>query len=98
MVNRNPLAFGIAPTKDVLDIARRDYEKLKAAVQDQDPHEISDCLFNYVVTAYSVKDWLRSEPTVPREARQEITRIATSSMRVWPIREISNAYKHASRR
>jgi len=51
------------------------FEKLKRDANLLDDEITSDRLFNFVVTAYSMIDWIKNDPTVPflaKEAKDEL--------------------------
>ena len=51
--------FEIASPRDLLEKAKRDYEKMKADTS-------TDTIFNFFVTAYHVLDYVRISGTVPQ--------------------------------
>src|SRR5262245_23187408 len=55
------LTFGLKTARDLLDKLKRDADLL-------DEEVTSDRFFNFVVTGYSLVDWLKHEPSVPRAA------------------------------
>lgn len=56
------LTFGFASTRDL-------FEKLKRDADALDEEVTSDRLFNFVVTGYSLIDWIKNDPTVPASAK-----------------------------
>lgn len=56
------LTFGLTSAKDLLAKVQRD-----AALLDQEV--TSDAFFNFVVTGYSLIDWIKHDPTVPPAAK-----------------------------
>lgn len=56
------LTFGLATTKDLFAKLQRD----AAALDDE---VTSDRLFNFVVTGYSMIDWVKNDPMVPAAAK-----------------------------
>jgi hypothetical protein len=59
------LTFGFSSIRDVLAKLERD-----AAALDE---EVSgDRFFNFVVTGYSMIDWVKNDPTVPASAKLEV--------------------------
>jgi len=55
------LTFGLQNPRDLLDKLKRDAALLEEEVT-------SDRFFNFVVTGYSIVDWLKHEPSVPQAA------------------------------
>lgn len=58
-----PLTFGLQTPRDLFDKLKRDAALLEEEVT-------SDRLFNFVVTGYSIIDWLKHEPSAPQAATQ----------------------------
>lgn len=56
------LTFELKSPQDVLAKVRRELALLEGAAASQDKQRISDALYNFSVTAYHVKDWLREHP------------------------------------
>jgi hypothetical protein len=54
--------FGLASPRDLLAKLRRD-----AALLDK--QVTSDCVFNFVVTSYSLIDWIKNDSKLPSSAR-----------------------------
>jgi hypothetical protein len=57
-----PLTFGLTSLSDLFAKLQRDAEALDVEVT-------SDRLFNFVVTGYSMIDWVKNDPTVPASAK-----------------------------
>ncbi len=77
------LTYGLQTPRDLLEKLKRD-----AALLDEEV--TSDRFFNFVVTGYSLVDWLKHEPTVP------LTDVTAMYQDKW-IRicgNIANASKH----
>ncbi len=55
------LNYGFGNSKNLLEKVKRDQSALYNAVISQDPYCISDAVFNFAVTGYHIKDWLKSE-------------------------------------
>ncbi|AUT02047.1 hypothetical protein CLI64_17570 [Nostoc sp. CENA543] len=49
--------------RDLFGKVYRDKDKLYESVNSQDHKRIADAIFNFVVTAYHLKDWLKQEAT-----------------------------------
>ena len=58
-----PLTFGLQTPRHLFDKLKRD-----VALLDDDV--TSDRFFNFVVTGYSIIDWLKHEPSVPHAATE----------------------------
>jgi hypothetical protein len=56
------LTFGLASINDLYEKLQRDAVALNAEIT-------SDGLFNFVVTGYSMIDWVKNDPTVPSTAK-----------------------------
>jgi len=55
------LNYGFGNSKKLLEKVKRDQSTLYDAIISQDPDSISDAVFNFAVTGYHIKDWLKSE-------------------------------------
>ena len=53
--------YGFGNASALLEKVRRDEDRLYKAIISQDSNSISDSLFNFAVTAYHIKDWLKNE-------------------------------------
>jgi len=60
-----PLTFGITSLSDL-------FAKLKRDAKALDEEVTSDLLFNFVVTGYSMIDWVKNDPTVPASAKVQM--------------------------
>lgn len=49
---------------DLMKKVERDEKHLRKALNGQEQEQISDAIFNFAVTAYYIKDWLKKEPSV----------------------------------
>jgi hypothetical protein len=58
------LTFGIETTRELFEKLKRDAAALKEEVS-------SDNFFNFVVTGYSMIDWVKNDPTVPAKAKEK---------------------------
>jgi hypothetical protein len=58
------LNYGLGNSKKLLEKVKRDQNALYEAIISQDPDSISDAVFNFAVTGYHIKDWLRNEGIV----------------------------------
>jgi len=55
------LNYGFGDSKKLLEKVQRDQSTLYDSIISQDPNSISDAVFNFAVTGYHIKDWLKSE-------------------------------------
>lgn len=58
------LRYGLRTARDLYEKLRRDAARL-------DEQVTSDGFFNFVVTAYSLADWIKNDPSIPQSARQD---------------------------
>ena len=56
------LTFGLSSTRDLFAKLQRDAAALESEVT-------SDRLFNFVVTGYSMIDWVKHDPSIPATAK-----------------------------
>lgn len=56
------LTYGLKTAKDLLDKLRRDAKMLDDEVS-------SDRFFNFVITGYSLIEWVMKDPSVPQSAK-----------------------------
>lgn len=61
-----PLTYGLGTAKELVEKLRRD-----AALLDEEV--TSDRFFNFVVTGYSLIDWLKNDPAVPAAAKAVVS-------------------------
>jgi hypothetical protein len=55
------LNYGFGNSKKLFEKVKRDQNTLHDAVISQNPDSISDAVFNFAVTGYHIKDWLKNE-------------------------------------
>ena len=55
------LNYGFGNAKKLLKKVKRDQSALYDSIISQNPERISDAVFNFAVTGYHIKDWLKSE-------------------------------------
>lgn len=72
MQDRN-LVYGFDSASDLMKKVKRDKNNLNIAISsqttsNQNDLEISDAIFNFVITAHHLKDWLQKESSVKEEA------------------------------
>jgi hypothetical protein len=65
---------------------KREHERLKAEVTGDD-------LFNFVVTAYHIIDWIKKNPSLPTTVRDEVEQMYAEA-HVAVCRDLANASKH----
>ncbi len=53
--------YGFDNATDLLEKLKRDRVSLNQAINEQDEILIKDAIFNFSVTGYSIKDWLKHE-------------------------------------
>lgn len=78
--------YGLKSARDLFRKLQRDASLLKEEVS-------SDRFFNFVVTAYSLADWIKNDPSVPQEAKDELIRFKRSR-EIQICRDLANASKH----
>lgn len=79
--------------------ARSLYEKLKRDAEALDEEVNSDRFFNFVVTGYSLIDWVKKDPSVPEEAQtaaKNFYKDINHDQWKWikRCRDLANASKH----
>ena len=87
------ITFALDKPQDMLAKARREQARLSDALRTHDRTSIADTLFNFAVTAYHVKDWLKQSASAsysPSQVEEYIE--ADKCLRL--CREICNASKH----
>jgi hypothetical protein len=87
------ITFTLDKPRDMLTKARREQARLADALRTQDRTSIADTLFNFAITAYHVKDWLKQSASAAYSPNQLEAYIeANKYLRL--CREICNASKH----
>jgi len=87
------ITFELDSPQDLLAKARREQTRLREAIDTQNRTQIADAVFNFAVTAYHVKDWLKK--SVAESYRPKDVETYLHSVRVLRVcREICNASKH----
>lgn len=61
-----PLTYGLLSARSL-------YEKLQRDAEALDEEVNSDRFFNFVVTGYSLIDWVKTDPSVPTTAQTAVT-------------------------
>ncbi|MCL7942922.1 hypothetical protein [Marinobacter sp. ATCH36] len=78
--------YGLKTASDLLAKLDRDAKLLQEGVS-------SDRFFNFVVTAYSLADWVQNDPVVPQPAKADLQRFrGTTAIKI--CRDLANASKH----
>lgn len=87
------ITFELDSPQDLLEKARREQNRLRQAIVTQNRTQIADAIFNFAVTAYHVKDWLKKSTS--GSYRPEDVETYLRSVPVLRVcREICNASKH----
>jgi hypothetical protein len=81
-----PRTYGLRTSRDLLAKLERDAELLRKEVT-------SDHFFNFVVTAYSLADWIKNDPSVSQVAKDALD-LFRSSRTIQICRDLANASKH----
>jgi hypothetical protein len=80
------LTYGLKTPRDMFEKLRREHARLKAQVT-------SDNLFNFVVTAYHIRDWVKKHPAATQAAKNN-ARSLYSNTYIGVCRDLTNASKH----
>jgi hypothetical protein len=88
------LVYGFSRPKDLLDKLRRERDRLDAAVKRQDDIEIADYLFNMVVTAFHIKDWLIQNQQGQNYTKSDVEEYITQTKALSTCRDLCNTGKH----
>lgn len=78
--------YGLKTAPDLLAKLERDAQLLRDEVS-------SDRFFNFVITAYSLADWIQNDPTVPPSAKTDLQRFR-GIIQIQICRDLANASKH----
>lgn len=87
------ITFELDSPRDLLAKARREQVRLREAIVTQNRTQIADAIFNFAVTAYHVKDWLKKSASGsyrPKDVEKHLFSVPV--LRI--CREICNASKH----
>ncbi len=87
------LAFGLSNPSDVLAKMQREKRRLHSALDAGDFSEIGDMIFNFSVTAYHLKDWIKKDKSHP-EAGQKVEGFVHGRAELQACRDICNESKH----
>jgi hypothetical protein len=87
------LTFQLQTPRDALAKAHREFAALQAAVAAQDLTRIADCLYNFSVSVYHVRDWLiqGSPPACPKST---VDAFVHGTPALMACRDLCNASKH----
>jgi hypothetical protein len=80
------LTYGLLSARSLYEKLQRDAEALKEEVN-------SDRFFNFVVTGYSLIDWVKKDPSVPQTAQNDVNDIYDDQW-IKRCRDLANASKH----
>jgi hypothetical protein len=81
-----PLTFGLQDANDMLAKLHHEHEGLEQEVTSYN-------LFNFVVTAYHLTDWVEKDPVMPPAAKRELASIRDDTY-IAVCRDLANANKH----
>ena len=81
-----PLTFGLQDANDMLAKLHHEHERLEREVTSYN-------LFNFVVTAYHLIDWVERDPVVPPTAKRDLASIRHDAY-IAVCRDLANANKH----
>ncbi|AFY49389.1 hypothetical protein Nos7524_3599 [Nostoc sp. PCC 7524] len=87
------LNYWYKSAQDLFGKVCRDKEKLSDSLSSQDQERIADAVFNFAVTAYHVKDWLKQEGTktfTPRDVEEYVNNNKVLSI----CADLCNGSKH----
>ena len=87
------LTFELATARDALAKAKREYQALEEAITTQDKTRIGDCLFNFSVSVYHVKDWLIENPS-SAYSKSDVEAVVNATPSLLLCRDLCNASKH----
>ena len=85
------LLFKFQSPKELLHKIERDKKRVFNALQNKKTTEICDSFFDFVLTAHSLRDWLRKYKKV---TKKEINDICDNYSELEVCRDIANANKH----
>ena len=80
------LTSGLKTPRDMLSKLHRERTRLDEEVNP-------DNLFNFVVTGYHIKDWIKNDPSVPQAAKDDLASIRSNPF-LGACRDVANASKH----
>ena len=87
------LTYGFSGARDILEKARRDYARLLAASASRSENALPDALFDFAVTVFHVRDWLKHHPTAGFTP-QDVETFVRSSTALSAFHDLCTASKH----
>ena len=81
-----PLTFALQDANDMLAKLHHEHERLEREVTSYN-------LFNYVVTAYHLIEWVERDPVVPTATKRDLASIRQNPY-IAVCRDLANANKH----
>jgi hypothetical protein len=87
------ITFQLETPRDMLAKARREHSRLRDALKSQDLTHIADAIFNFAVTAYHVKDWLKASASA-KYSETDVENYLQAHHQLRLCGEICNASKH----
>ena len=85
----NRMSVGLDTALDLFGKVERD----QAAVQRQ---VTPDVVFNFVVTAHALCDWIQKDPTLPAATKEAAAELAKTNEWLRACRDLANGSKHFS--
>lgn len=80
------LTYSFDKTRDLFEKMSRDAILLEETVS-------GDRAFNFIITSFHIKDWIKNDPSVPQSAKHDLTSIQDN--KYFKIcRDLANASKH----
>jgi hypothetical protein len=86
--------YGFGNAKDLFEKVKRDRASLKRAINEQDEILIKDSIFNFSVTAYSIKDWLKNGDSSAVTDKREVERYIKETPMLRLCADLCNGSKH----
>jgi hypothetical protein len=87
------LNYWYKSARDLFGKVYRDKDKLHESVSSQDHERIADAVFNFAVTAYHVKDWLKQE-AITTFTPQDVEKYLNSNEVLRICADLCNGSKH----
>jgi hypothetical protein len=81
------LTYGFKNARDLFEKLKRDAKKLEEEVN-------SDNVFNFIVTAYHIKDWIKNDPSNSQDIRNQAKELPKNEKIIDICQDIANASKH----
>ena len=87
-----PLHYGFTNARDLLEKARRDLGRMRRALETPaDTNALADSTFDFVVTAYSIRDWLLN---TDRSLSADVDHLFDDRQVMGVLRHFANGTKH----